>query len=96
MWARFEITGYKLAAKNRLHVEYGVSVLRPSGEVLYSEPNAASEKDESFYPKRYVLGILSLKLDPDIALGEYTIVVAARDQIGGQQYETRHPFLIAR
>ena len=96
MWARFEITGYKLAEKNRLDVEYGVSVLRPSGEVLYSEPNAASEKDESFYPKRYVQGMLSLKLDPDIALGDYTIVLAVRDQIGGQQYETRHPFLIAR
>ena len=94
VWARFEVTGYQLAGKNQLHVEYGVSVLRPSGEVLYSEPNAASEKDESFYPKRYVLGILSLKLDPDIALGEYTIVVAARDQIGGQRYETRQTFRV--
>lgn len=94
VWARFDITGYKLAEKNRLHVEYGVSVLRPDGEVLYSEPQAAAEKDESFYPKRYVPGILSLQLDPDIAPGEYTIVLAVRDELGGQKHETRATFRI--
>ena len=94
VWARFEITGYRMAENNRCHVEYGVSVLRPTGEVLYSEPNAAFEKDESFYPKRYVLGILSLKLDADIAKGEYVIVVDARDQLGGQKTETRQTFRI--
>ena len=94
VWARFEITGYKLAEKNRIDVEYGVSVLRPSGEELYSEPNAAADKDESFYPKRYVAGILSLKLDPDIAKGEYTIVVTVRDQVGKQQYQSRHAFRV--
>lgn len=94
VWARFEITGYKLGEKNRYHVEYGVAVLRPSGEVLYSEPNAASEKEESFYPRRYVLGALSLKLDSTIAKGEYTIVVTARDVTGGQTSETRQVFRV--
>ncbi len=94
VWARFEITGYKLGEKNRYQVEYGVSVLRPSGEVLYSEPNAASEKDESFYPKRYVLGALSLKLDSTIAKGEYAIVVTVRDLTGGQTSETRQTFRV--
>ncbi len=94
VWARFEITGYKLGAKNRLDVAYGVSLLRSSGEALFSEPNAAAEADESFYPKRYVPGILSLKLDPDIARGEYAIMVAVRDQVGGQQYEARQTFRV--
>jgi hypothetical protein len=94
VWARFEVTGYKLAEKNSHHVEYGVSVLRPTGETLYSEPNAASEQDESFYPKRYVLGILSLKLDADIAKGEYVIVVDARDRLGDQKTESRHTFRV--
>jgi hypothetical protein len=94
VWARFEITGYKLGARNRIEVAYGVSLLRTSGEVLFSEPNAASEADESFYPKRYVPGILSLNLDPDIAKGEYTIVVAVRDQVGGQRFESRHGFQV--
>ena len=49
---------------------------------------------ESFYPKRYVAGILSLKLDPDIAKGEYTIVVTVRDQVGKQQYQSRHSFRV--
>lgn len=94
VWARFEITGYKLAENNRHHVDYGVAVLRPTGEVLYSEPNAASEQDESFYPKRYVLGILSLKLDPDIAKGDYVIVVDARDRLGNQKTESRYTFRV--
>lgn len=94
LWARFEITGYKLGASNRMDVAYGVSLLRSSGEVLFSEPNAASEGDESFYPKRYVPGSLSLNLDRNIAKGEYTIVVAVRDQIGGQQYQERRSFLV--
>lgn len=94
VWARFDITGYKLSERNRFQVEYGISVLRPSGEVLYTEPNAASEKDESFYPKRYVPGVLSLKLDSDIAPGEYTIVLDVRDAIGGQKHESRHSFRV--
>lgn len=94
VWARFDITGYKLLERNRFQVEYGVSVLRPGGEVLYSEPNAASETGESFYPKRYVPGILSLKLDADIAPGEYAIVLGVRDGIGGQKHESRHSFRI--
>lgn len=94
VWARFEITGYKMGAKNRLDVAYGVSLLRSSGEALFSEPNAAAEADESFYPKRYVPGILSLNLDRDIDKGEYTVVVTVRDQIGGQQCQERRSFRV--
>jgi hypothetical protein len=94
VWARFEITGYKLADKNRLDVAYGVSLLRASGEVLFAAPEAASDAEDSFYPKRYVPGSLSLNLDRDIAPGEYTIVVAVRDRVGGQQYEEHRTFRV--
>ncbi len=94
LWARFEITGFKHADRNRFDVSYGISVRRPGGEVLYSEPKAASEKEESFYPHRWVQGILSLKLDPDIAKGEYLIVVSVRDDVGTQTFEGKYPFRI--
>ncbi len=94
LWARFEITGYKLGEKNRYQVEYGISVLRPSGEVLYTQPSAASEKDETFYPTRYVLGALSLNLDANLAKGEYVLMVTAKDLIGNQTAQTRRPFRV--
>lgn len=94
LWARFEITGYQLGEKNRYHVEYGLSVQRGSGEELYAEPNAADERDESFYPKRFLPGLLSLSLQKEIAPGEYAIVVRVRDQLGNQSHDTRQTFQI--
>jgi uncharacterized protein YfaS (alpha-2-macroglobulin family) len=94
LWARFEITGYKLGEKNRYQVEYGVSVLRPTGEVLYTQPSAASEKDETFYPRRYVLGALSLNLDANLAKGDYVLMVTAKDLVGNQTSEIRRPFRV--
>jgi hypothetical protein len=92
VWARFDITGFKLGEKNRLDVEYGVTVLRPTGEVLYSRPTAAAEKKESFYPQRWVPGALSLNLTKDLPPARYTLIVTARDGIGGQKCELREMF----
>ncbi len=94
VWARFEITGYKLAEKNRFDVEYGLDVMKPSGDVIYSIPQAAVEKNESFYPKRYVLGVLNLNTKADTRPGEYTILLKVKDNIGGQTYESKFPFRI--
>ncbi len=94
VWARFEMTGYKLGAGNEFAVGYGLQVLRPNGEPIYTEPNAALEKDKSFYRKRYVPGVLSLNLQKDIAKGEYTIILKLRDELGGQTAESRHAFTI--
>jgi hypothetical protein len=94
VWARFDVTGFKLGPKNQFQVEYDVAVLSPAGKQIYSQPNAAVEKDESFYPRRYVPGILSLNLTPTVKPGEYTIVLTLRDGVGGQQAESRHTFLV--
>ena len=94
VWARFEIVGYKLGEKNRVQVEYGLSVLRPSGTSMYSEPKAAAADEATFYPKRFVGGVLSLKLDSTIKPGEYTIVLEVRDVLGGQKEESRHTFRV--
>ena len=94
LWARFDIIGYKLGDKNRVEVEYGLSVLRANGEVLYTQPKAAEESDESFYPKRFVPGILNLKLQTDLKRAEYAILLTARDRVGNQNYETRLVFQV--
>jgi len=94
VWARFDMTGYKLGEKNRFEVEYGLQVLRPNGEVSFAQPHAADEKNESFYPQRYTPGVLSLTLPKDIRPGKYTIVLSVRDVLGAQTYERREQFSI--
>jgi hypothetical protein len=94
VWARFDMIGYKLGDKNQLDLEYGLTVLRPTGEVTYSQAHAAQEKTQTFYPQRYTPGVLSLSLPKDLKLGQYTIVLTVRDNVGGQTYETREKFSV--
>lgn len=94
VWARFDMTGYKLGEKNHFDVEYGLKVLRPTGETTYEQPHAAEEKSESFYPQRYTPGVLSLTLPHDLKPGEYTIVLTVRDNVGNQTFETRQKFAV--
>jgi hypothetical protein len=94
VWARFDMTGYKLGDKNQVDIEYGLTVLREDGSVAYTEPTAADQKLQSFYPQRYQPGILNLNLAKDQPLGKYTIVLAVRDNRGQQMYETRETFSV--
>jgi hypothetical protein len=94
VWARFDITGYKFGERNAINVNYGIAVLAPGGKVLWSQEEAAVDQSESFYPKRYVPGVMSINLQPNIRPGEYTIVVTARDLIGNQTHESKHTFTI--
>lgn len=94
LWARFEITGYKLGDKNAFDVSYGLEVLRADGSRLYQEPEAAGERDATYYPKRFVQGVLNLSLDKTIAKGTYTIVLRLKDKVGGGTAESRHEFQV--
>jgi hypothetical protein len=94
VWARFEMTGYKLGEANQFDIEYGLQVLRADGSVAYSEPQAATGKERTFYPQRYQPGVLNLNLAKDQTPGEYTIVVTVRDNLGKQTYETRQKFSV--
>ena len=94
VWARFEMTGYKLGEANQFDIEYGLQVLRADGSVAYSEPQAATGKEQTFYPQRYQPGVLNLNLAKDQTTGEYTIVVTVRDKLGNQTYETREKFSV--
>ena len=94
LWARFIMTGYKLGGGNQFDIEYGLSVLRADGTVAYSEPRAAAQKDQPFYPQRYQPGVLNLNFPKDQKLGEFTIVLTVRDNLGGQTYEMRQKFSV--
>jgi len=94
VWARFDMTGYKLGDKNQVDIEYGLTVLREDGSVAYMEPEAANQKIQSFYPQRYQPGVLNLTLAKDQPLGKYTIVLAVRDNLGKQMYESRETFSV--
>jgi hypothetical protein len=94
VWGRFEMIGYKLGDANQFDIEYGLQVLRPDGSVAYSQPQAATAKDQSFYPQRHQPGVLNLNLAKDQKPGEYTIVVTVRDNFGKQTYETREKFSV--
>lgn len=94
VWARFDMTGYKLGDHNQFDIEYGLSVLNADGSTAYTEPQAATAKEQSFYPQRYQPGVLSLNLAKDQPLGEYTIVLTVHDNLGQQSYETREKFSV--
>jgi len=94
LWARFDITGYKLGEKNAFEVAYGVAVLRANGESMFRQADLAVEKQESFYPRRYVPAALSLNLEKDLRPGHYTLVVLVTDKTGVQTAESRHAFTV--
>lgn len=94
IWARFEMTGYKLGEKNRLEVSYGLAVLRPNGEAMFTQEDAAAEKEESFYPHRWLPAALSLNLNQDVRPGVYTMVLMVSDKVGGQKTEARQTFTV--
>ncbi len=94
VWARFEMTGYKFGDKNQVDIEYGLTVLSEDGSVAYTEPQAANQKIQTYYPQRYQPGVLNLNLAKDQPLGKYTIVLAVRDNLSQQMYETRETFSV--
>jgi len=94
LWARFDMTGYKIGGKNLFDIGYGLVVLRADGSVAYSQPEAANSKEAPFYPQRYQPGELSLTMPKDIAKGEYTIVLTVHDNLGQQTCEAREKFSI--
>ena len=94
VWAKFDIIGYKFGEKNKIDVSYVTSVIAPSGKVLWTQPEAATEASESFYPKTYVPAAMGINLQKTIRPGEYIIAVAVKDAVGAQTYEAKYPFTI--
>jgi hypothetical protein len=94
VWAKFDITGFHYGDKNKIDVSYVTSVIAPSGRVLWTQPEPAAERTESFYPKRYVPASMGINLQGNIHPGEYTIAVQVKDAVGGQTCEAKYTFTV--
>jgi hypothetical protein len=94
VFARFDIIGYKFGPKNKVDVSYVTTVIAPSGKVLWTQPEPAVERSESFYPQRYVPAAMGISLQKTIRPGEYAIGVQVKDAVGDQTYEAKFTFTI--
>ncbi|HEV3333697.1 MAG TPA: hypothetical protein VG096_22085 [Bryobacteraceae bacterium] len=94
VWARFDITGFKYGPKNAIDVGYVVSILDGSGKVLWTQPEATTEQSESFYPKRYISGTLSITIQKNTKPGKYAIGVQVKDTVGTQTNEAKETFTV--
>jgi len=93
-WVRMAVSGYRFGPNNRFSISFGLALENTEGKQLFSQPEAGSQTDESFYPQRYSIGTLTLNLDKSMAAGAYTVVVTIRDKIGDQSYEVRATFQV--
>lgn len=94
VYARFDMTGYKLGPENEYHLTYGLTVLRPDGKPFIQQAAAAEMRTSSFYPARFVPGVLKLTTSRDAKRGEYVIVLTVRDLIGNQVREKKQAFSV--
>ena len=94
LFAAFEIVGYQMEENNRFEVEFGLTAYSPEDTAMFSQPVAAVETGDGFYPQRWVPAGFNLNLDPDIIPGNYAIGVLVRDKIGGAEQEFKYPFRI--
>ena len=94
VWAKFDITGYKFGEHNHIDVSYVASLLAPSGKVLWTQPDPAVDQDESFYAKRYVAAAMGINLLASTKPGEFTLVIAVKDNVGKQAVESRQTFTV--
>jgi hypothetical protein len=94
LWARFDITGFKFGPNNHFSVSYGLAVLNADGQQLFAQPDAAADEKESFYPQRYVPGVLSLSLNSGVVKASYFLLVTIHDKVGDQNWEIKQPFQV--
>jgi hypothetical protein len=91
MWARFDITGYKYGAGNKVDVNYVVSIM--GGDRVLKTFDPAVEQSEAIYPKPWIPASLGVPLN-SVKAGEYTLVVRVKDAVGNQTAETRRTFTV--
>jgi len=94
MWTRFDIIGYQYGPENKVDVSYVASIMLPGGKVLWTQPEPATERSQSFYPKRYISGEFSINLQAGVKPGSYIVALQVKDAIGNQTFESRQPFTV--
>jgi hypothetical protein len=94
VWVKFDVTGYKHGEQHAMDVSYDVAVTAPDGKPLFSQENAAVERNQAFYPQPWVPGAFSLTLQSNMRQGEYTVLITAHDGIGKQTATAKGVFQI--
>jgi hypothetical protein len=94
LWFRFDVNGYKYAASNAIDLNYIFSVLGPDGSALWTAREPVLEQGESFYPKPFVSGAFSIKVQDNVKPGDYAIGVKVTDANGKQVAEAKQPFTV--
>jgi len=94
LWAKFDLAGFRMAAQNRYHVACDVQVRDAQGAVLFEQPNALDEQSTPEYPRRYVPGVFSLRIQPGTKKAEYALAIIARDLLGQGATEAVFPFTV--
>jgi hypothetical protein len=95
VWGRFDMCGFKTNPDNSVELQYGISVTRADGKVIYEQKVAADQKVAGlFYPPQFIPGVLSVSTTSDLLHGEYTLAVHVRDLIGKQSSDFQQKFRI--
>ena len=96
VWTRFDITGYAMSAapNNAFAIEYGLIVTGPDDKAVITQPVAATETFEHFYPRRWVPAGFRLDLPKAGPRGRYELVLEVRDRQSGKKLEFRKTFVV--
>jgi hypothetical protein len=94
VFARFEMTGFRIGDENRHHVAYGVTVFGPDGKAFINDPQAADLDATSFYPAQYIPGNITLSIDKNSHRGQYVVLLKVRDLLSNQELEKKEIFSI--
>ncbi|HEX4750106.1 MAG TPA: hypothetical protein VH302_11240 [Bryobacteraceae bacterium] len=94
VFARFDMAAFKLAAGNTYSLEYGLSVIQPSGKPFLDAPHAAELKASSFYPAQFLPGVIHITTPANSAKGNYLLTLTVHDLIGNTQFEIKKSFSI--
>jgi hypothetical protein len=94
VWARFDVTGFKMGPGNQREVAYTFMVTGEGGRVMLPAGTPTVDRSSSFYPMRYVPCGISLNLQSNVRPGEYTVVIQAEDRIGRQTHEWKQTFRV--
>jgi hypothetical protein len=94
VYARFNITGFRLGAENKYRLSYGLTVFRPDGKPYVDRPSAAQLSSGSFYPVQFVPGNIAITTSRTTAHGQYVLLLTVLDLAGSQTYQLKRAFTI--
>ncbi len=94
VYARFNMTGFRLLTGNEYRLSYGLTVNRPDGKVYLNAPAAAELSNHSFYPVAFVPGAVSITTTRTAAHGQYVLLLTVRDVVASQTYQVKRAFTI--